>query len=143
MTEMPVVAFRVYPERKSLYFQVYVWGDRDAMVEHSQKFGKRPEDKRLQAYCSPRRCFRVKPGQPDRLTPCCGEVNFYRDNIGAGTVTHEMTHAAFAWSDRVGLVREQTPWDCPSVSETEERFCRVADLLVHQFYVKAYRKGVC
>jgi hypothetical protein len=64
-----------------------------------------------------------------RRHPCCGEVLFHTKRIGAGIVSHEMTHAAafhLAW-DR-GLDPH------PDNKVAHEKLCIVQGNLVAQFY---------
>lgn len=135
-----IIRFRIYPESRTLHFLVNVWPNRqDVICRARDTYGLTPDDEKLQAYVSPRRVYRVHADGRKRLKPYCGEINFYRENIGAGIVAHEMGHAMLEWCKRIGHVIEEASFDSPKVSDSEERACIVLGELVRQFYCHAQR----
>jgi hypothetical protein len=67
------------------------------------------------------------------LTNDVGEILFHEGFLGAGVVSHEMTHAALFWLERVGLSAQDLA--DPSV---EERLCLVVGHLCRKFWAKYF-----
>lgn len=146
MTPQPdPIRFKVYPEKKKrLFYWVYVWPDRDALVERSKTlypdFGHNHE---TYGFCSLVKVWKVGSDGRKRRDSRCGEINFFREHIGAGIVSHEMTHAALGWAQRVGVMLEQyEDWSKSVVSDAEERYASAVGELVRQFYVRAHELGL-
>lgn len=86
----PLYTFRVYPEGRYLYAEVNIWSTKRAMHDY-KKVGRG-----YQAICTPLERI-SKDGR--KLGQFC-EINFYRNALGIGVVSHEMGHAAFCWAGR-------------------------------------------
>lgn len=70
-----------------------------------------------------------------------GYVFFARDHFGAGTVAHELAHAAFRLMERDG--RTVDHWAGPTeVGDTEEQYADLVQHLTRSFWREAYRSGV-
>jgi hypothetical protein len=139
------VTIRVYPENRSLYYTCYVWPSREAMHRHMRSEGRRPRRPSIGlvtgAYCARHRRYRVYDDGSMRISPQIGEVHFHRDQLDSETVTHEFTHAALGWAERVGCdptgEGSEDYWNDP-----EERFCYALGEMVGQFTTRAYALGV-
>ena len=104
------------------------------------------------ASCGGRESYTVEPtrkGKPQRLrkTGLFAEANFYRQQIGIEVVSHEMTHAAFAFAERRGLPLDQTidktfskggRLNTLPIDGVEERFCYALGQMVRQFVTRCY-----
>lgn len=144
------ISFRVYPEGCYLYCEVNIWPTRKDMRNHTRL----PKD--TVASCGGRESFVVQPKrkgkrQQMRKTGLFAEANFYKDEIGIEVVSHELTHAAFAFADRRRLPLAETV-DRPFVPNgrfntldtdgPEERFCYAQGQMVRQFVNKCYEVGL-
>lgn len=82
-----------------------------------------------------------KNGRKTKL-PDCGQILFSLPCVGAGLVSHEMTHAAIRWAERVRLGARRVFNGAKSragVSDEHERFCQAQGQLVSEFWTKFYR----
>lgn len=144
------ITFRVYPDGRHLYCQVNVWPTKKAMFEHL------PLPRTAVASCGGRESYKVEPRQKEqrqrlRKTGLFAEANFYRRRIGIEVVSHEMTHAAFAFADRRKLPLEETVdkvfrnkgrFKVMEKDGPEERFCYALGQMVRQFVNKCYDVGL-
>ncbi len=63
-----------------------------------------------------------------------GQILFYQKRLGAGIVSHEMTHAALFWLERIGRLA-----DLATDADVQEQCCQVQGNLTRQFWVKWLR----
>ena len=63
--------------------------------------------------------------------PCIGFLCFHMNNMGAGVVSHEMSHAALFWFKRLHIPLARLEKD----AAVAERFCLAQGLMVRQFWV--------
>lgn len=138
MAHPPTARFRVHPEGKYLYALVNIWPTKKAMYDH------KPLDRNHDACCSGPE-INLHTGRLVRKNGQFCELNFCLDYLGVGVVSHEMTHAAFCWAERVKLPIHEIK-DHP-LSKTsgllaqdgpEERFCYALGEMVRQFTQKCY-----
>lgn len=144
----PLLTFRIYPEGSYLYAEVNVWPTKKAM------YGYKPLNRNHEASCTGTTLYRVSKkqrGRPQRTrkTGLFAELNFYRGYLGVGCVSHEMTHAAFSWADRVKLPLSEISESPLSKTSgilprdgAEERFCYALGEMVRQFTKTLYAKGI-
>lgn len=144
------ISFRLYPEGSFLYCEVNIWPIRRDMHRHL------PLGPKTVASCGGRESYTVEPkrkGKPQRMrkTGLFAEANFYRDGIGVEVVSHEFTHAAFAFADRRKLRLDQVMdrefkhkgrFNTLDLDGPEERFCYALGQMVRQFTQKCYDLGL-
>ena len=120
------VHFRVRPEYKRLYFDVFVWGSRRAMHSHlASQYQPRGWKKTVAAFVVP--AWRAKN--------CLGEIHFNRRWLDGDTVAHEAQHAALEWAKHKGLDVVEIiypPEPRQLTSEAEERLCEATGAICHQ-----------
>lgn len=121
-----LISFRVYPENRSLYAQVNIW--------HSKNSS--PLSRRHAASCWPCESYRVTPQNKARKQGLFAELTFYRERLGVGVISHEMTHAAVLWARRRGLI------DDVSENPAEERFASAVGEMCRQFTQRCYELGL-
>lgn len=123
------VHFRVRPEYKRLYFDVFVWGSRRAMHDHlANQFQPRGWKKTVAAFVVP--AWRAKN--------CLGEIHFNRRWLDGDTVAHEAQHAALEWAKHKGLDVVEIiypPEPRQLTSEAEERLCEATGAICHQIHL--------
>ena len=112
--------FRVYCENRSLYVEVRAYDSLKAMRRDLKKREGIGFSDAYGAFCS---CDVVsfKSGKA-RKKPIVGTIYILK-SVGVGVLTHECTHAALRWAERIGLgeFASTSGWSCHS----EERFCWV------------------
>lgn len=138
------ITFRVYPERKTLYFKVNVWPTKKAMREHVKRhpligYGSLGK---FEALASGFDVTRYKKGRPARRWACCGEVNFHRGFLFGGVVSHEFVHAGLRWLARMKIHEKLYQPNGVRVADTEERLCHAIGRMVEQFTHHAYRTRI-
>jgi len=145
----PLLSFRIYPEGRFLYAEVNIWPTKKAMYEH------KPLSRDHEASCTGSTLYRVakkRRGKRQRIRKAglFAELNFYRRYLGVGVVSHEVTHAAFSWADRVRLPLSEISDDLPGSQTSgvlprdgaEERFCYALGEMMRQCTQKLYDKGI-
>lgn len=141
------VTFRLYPEGAFLFCEVNVWPTKKAMYDYL------PLGRSHAASCGGREQYLIPPKGKGRMrkTGLFAEANFYKRCIGIEVVSHELTHAAFAFADRRKLALSETvnkeyevdggktalDSDC-----VEERFCYALGQMCRQFTQKCYDLGL-
>ena len=124
--ELEALVFKVYPERKRLHLDVYVWANRRDMRTYLKT-----------SY----------PGKGLRNVLACvlwpvdtlhkprkgyvGEMHFNREDLQMEIIRHEAVHAAIRWAKYVGLDVDTDVLQ-PTASDTEERFCYAVGNIVDQ-----------
>ena len=78
----------------------------------------------------------IRPDGTEKKKPHMGVILFYRQRLGVGIVSHEMTHAAIRWGYRVGLRLDEAE---DADGAREERVAWVQGYLVTQFWRAFYR----
>ncbi len=138
-----VVHFRVYCDAagKRRYYKVFIFRTEEQMYEHFKKTNTQSRWKRggigklnFVAVCQGYRRYDVK--RRGRLLPDIGQILFTADRLGAGVVSHEMTHAVIYWADthtKIDLAK------IASSTRTDERIALVQGNLVNQFWSKFYK----
>ena len=138
---------RLYPEEgSSLYVRALVFARRRDMVRHwrdsgSALFGR--------AQCQAMQVTHYDKKKRPRMLPIVAELSFWRKEIGMGTVSHECTHAAFAWARRrrlrvadVGEVAFDAMGAAIPRAHPEERIACVVGDLGSQFVRRAAAAGL-
>jgi len=99
MKPEPLAIIRLYPERRSrLYARVRVWPTVRAFQKARPDLGR---DAR--GACTGHQWFRFSKRRRRKLGVFC-TVELIIGWMGAGTMAHELTHAAIQWAERVGIV---------------------------------------
>lgn len=139
----PLATFRLYPAGRYFYALVNIWPTKKAMYAH------RPLQRDHDAACTGISSRTVYTDGTSRKNGFFAELNFYKGYIGIGAVSHELTHAAFNWAERVGLcLNTQTIKESNNSKgvlpeeHAEERFCYAIGDMVKQFTVKCYKLGL-
>lgn len=143
------ISFRLYPEGLFLYCEVNIWPNKRAMLDHTRLGGTKYE-----ACCGGRvaykTCKSCKPAHMRRIG-IFAEANFNRHAIGIEIVSHELTHAAFAFAERRRLDLADAVdkhYATGGSSKTmeiegpEERFCYALGQMCRQFTAKCYKIGL-
>lgn len=94
-TLKPLARFRVYGWKSSLYFLVFVWPTREAMLAYERRTNKYVQDDH-DAHVQPIDRVRVYKDRPSRLMPYLGEIHLHKAKLGAGLISHECFHATTA-----------------------------------------------
>lgn len=128
---------RIYPHCKSLYFKVYVFRTWNAMHQHCvmKTYHGRGEINRGRSLAQ---CFNGPQYDDEgKLTPCLGEIIFYKNRISPDIVSHEMTHGAIYWASRANInpVDDTDESMINGVSQ-EELFVMAQQEMVKQFFEK-------
>lgn len=142
------ISFRLYPEGSFLYCQVNIWPSKKAM----QAYVKLPGNK-YEACCCGRLVYKIPANRKGRLrrTGLFAEANFHRKRLGVEVMSHEMTHAAFAFAERRGLrlgeavnkaYRVGGARMTMEIDGPEERFCYALGKMCRQFTQKCYDLGI-
>lgn len=86
-----------------------------------------------------------------RTTPRLGEIVLLHRHLGAGTLSHEVAHAAIAWAARVDLrvdratntPRPRRSWGKSlGVTDAEERFCWALGYMVNRLAGQLWDRGL-
>lgn len=123
----PIKRFRLYPERRSLYFVVNIWSTRQHMRDAVA-------DLEVEAMCSSEFIIRVYPDGRERLMPHLGRIDFHAGALEPEVVAHELLHAVFRWAERISLEFHLYPEPgnmdamCP-----EERLCYAHTSMMRAF----------
>lgn len=145
---LPPETFRIRPQQGSrYYFVVHVGTGLGTMRAAMRRHSGWAHPKMLGAVDSVR--HRLPSG---RLTGCCGVIYFSRRHIGTGIVAHELAHAAFRLSERLGDRVEHWRWreggrvthvdGSATTVPSEERYCVLVEGLSRDFWNKAYATGL-
>lgn len=137
----PLLSFRVHPDSKFYYCEVNVWPSKKAMYAHL------PLQRNHEAACGARESIDVFPSGRTRRTGLFAEANFYRKRLGVEIISHEFTHAAFAFAERkrwdlnAALNHDGQAGETMDRDGTEEMFCYALGRMVRQFTAKLYEQG--
>lgn len=140
-TELPIT-FRVYPERnRKLYYQVFIFPNRRQMYlfrdeQHRSgaigyRKGHGKGSNRFLAICQSWITENFGPRGGMTLGRSIGEILFAVPYIGAGVVSHEMTHAAIRWGANKGIDGRKV---MSEFGRDEERICLAQGHMVRQFW---------
>ena len=132
----PLASFRIYPDDRALYFKVYVWPSKAAMLAHLRSMNLSASRDTV-AQCSSYSIAKIKGGHW-RTKPILGEINFHAKQLNAEVVSHECGHAALSWARRKKFKKfnlEDLPIG-PLVSRNEERFCYALGHMVNQIAIQ-------
>lgn len=134
--------FRVFPEPTSrLHYRVRVFESTAALRKYLTR-GRLPWRRSLGRYgramCSSWQ--RLKGG---KMSPDCGEILFVKAWLGMEVITHESTHAAVNWANRIKLTFDRDPivrGRSKLASPDEERFCYGLGQLAKQIAARLYER---
>lgn len=89
------LTFRLYPEGSFLYCEVNIWPNKKTMQTYTRLRGK------YEACCGGRLSYMIPARGKGRMrrTGLFAEANFNRNRLGIEIMSHELTHAAFAFAD--------------------------------------------
>lgn len=136
---MRPITFRLYPEKRTLYFAVNVWPTRKAMISRLRELAVNVHDG-MQAACSTWERTKYRKGKPARKRPVCGELNFHRERLSIEIASHEITHATVGWARRMQIDPMTIDDDVAAESDDNERFAYAQGRMVAQFNHQAYRR---
>jgi hypothetical protein len=141
--------FRIYPnDDRQHYYTVFVFDERYQMhVFHQKQIdviqAQEPSVSALaetnlfgdfEAITSAWRVEAVDVSRQPASDLNLGQILFYKKRLGAGIVSHEMTHAAFFWMERRGMLAALA-----TDADVQEQCCLVQGNLTQQFWVKWLR----
>jgi hypothetical protein len=138
------IMFRLYPERRYLYFVGAIWETLLHMHWYLESVGV--ENLAYQighvsatttGLCRDYKATRQRRNGTVCLSGQCGEVHLSREDLSADLVAHELTHATINWARRVRI----NPL-AKTGSADNERFCRAVGSMVGQFNRHAARLKV-
>lgn len=116
------------------------------MLGHTRLGGTKYE-----ACCGGRVSYQISELGKMRKSGLFAEANFNRHAIGIEVVSHELTHAAFAFAERRKLDLGQTvdkfykeggQFESLDIDGPEERFCYALGQMCRQFTAKCYKIGL-
>lgn len=135
--------FRAYPGPRSLYFKVFVWPTKRAMLFHvngacgAALRGRRDFEALV---CPSTTVFFPKRGA-QRTRPCLGHIHFHRNSLRMGIICHESGHAALAYCERMGFdVKEKVTARLTNTLDHEtgeERFCYALGNIAREIVIGA------
>ena len=137
---MNPVRFRIRPVAKRFYFKVLIFDTKAEMREWWRQYDRqflagKYDGSGFGAMTIPYELIRG-----EEIGSEIGTVIFSKEQVGSGTVAHEMGHAAM-WYDR--LVNGNTNAEYgESIGEAEERMLYVLAELVSQTVNKMYKKKI-
>jgi len=154
MKPQPIAIIRLYPERKSrLYARVRVWPTVRAFQKARPDLGRN-----ARGACTGNQWFRFPKGRRRKLGVFC-TVELIVGWMGAGTIAHELTHAAIQWVERAGIApakifanaRDWGRWSFGPVANvkthkvlradsSEERFCYALGEMYRQLNERCHRQ---
>jgi hypothetical protein len=123
---------------------VNVWRDKAEMLAYwaATRGRKSAEHHRgAGALATGRDVYRVLPGGRMQKSGEFAEINCHRACLDLEIVSHEVTHAALAWCERVRL-NPTIDGDGRNVSGEEERFCYAVGHMVNDFAKHLHRRKV-
>ncbi len=134
MTSKPTLRFRIYCDPKhrksSPFFYVSIWRTlpiaRERMVELAHNPRNRRRANEALACCYSWRQVSCRGKGKPKLMQEMGELVFPESYCGSGTISHECTHAAIAYIDRLKEDGKRL------VLGEEERLCIVVGALTRQ-----------
>ena len=150
---LPPATFLIRPRvRGRICFIVHIADSLTAMRATMRRCSGWAHRQQLAAVDSATDWVRDRDGR--RRKGClCGVLYFARNCLGAGLVSHELSHAAFRYCERIGLRvvhwkrREQMFTSArlanrSLTASSEEKYCDVTEQLNRDFWNKAYRLGL-
>lgn len=130
-----MIKFRLYPENRSLYFEVRIYPTKKQMQKDAGR-------KDFAAICQPFKQISCKNGKYKTL-PICGVIRFWQKDMGVGTISHELLHAVLDWGRRVKIINEEFLTNCNDTNnDLEERLCHVYGEMVRQFVNQCYKRKI-
>lgn len=148
--------FRIYCEKPTglvkpqrgvrRYFTVFLFRDKPTMYKffdlQNERMGLPALKKDFSAITRVWKHLVVDAHGHSRIGSSLGAILLHRDWIGAGTISHEMTHAVIGWAAIRGLDPSRVIESMNGhrdANRTEEMVCWVQGYLVNQFWNKFYR----
>jgi hypothetical protein len=142
-----VASFQVKPNpAKPQYYNVLVFETKAAMHAHWQeqlrigcwgaiRKANGTVHSSFEAQATNSRRYALKAGRWHK-SDNIGEIIFYRDFLGAGVVSHEMTHAALYWVTS----KKNTDFGYRLDFKDDERLAEAVGQMCRQFWVKWFKK---
>lgn len=130
--------FRIYPEGRHLRYDVFIHDTKKEM--HLWQFPIKPD---FRAIVNEHTIYRN--GKRKRMVALrtIGEIHFYRRQIGAYVVSHELLHAALGWARKIKLDFNPIMLrDGGFAHPNEEALCEVHGRLMQQFVKKCVELGL-
>lgn len=138
------VAFRIYPEplTSRLYFRVTVFPTLRDLRTYGRDAFHSPSGRRALGWCGTYTVRAYLRRERQQTRPICGEILLGARHLRVGIISHECTHAAFGYARRRRFRANDPCHGRVSVSDGEERFCRVQGELVRQLVAKLFTLGL-
>jgi hypothetical protein len=124
--------FKIYPDNHWVWIEVFIHHSQKAMV----KFVDDPALKDFHGLSRGGYTVKIHKNGSESLTGQIGELHFHRGAMGAGTVSHESTHATFRYfQHRLRFkLKPMSKKSGRDVSSWEENFCWVLGNIANQIY---------
>lgn len=141
-----LATFKVRPEPKQsrLFYYVRVFRSERALRRYlSRSPFPRVLGRYGRAMCSSFDAIKVLEDGREYKTPEMGEILIPKARLGSEVISHECTHAALGWAQRIKLDPMTKPSRSQSgilaASSAEERFCYGLGQMVRQLIAHGYR----
>jgi hypothetical protein len=127
------IKIRLYPHKNSsLYALVHIWKNRKTFHAHENTIRRQTGEKLLtntnMAVCCGVKVIDFRRGKKGKTKGVFAEIHFSEENLNLYILSHELTHATFAWVERIGY---QIGKD-----ECNEEFCHTQDSMLYQLYCR-------
>lgn len=141
-------AFRIKLRRNGrtrFYVHVYIYSTLAELRQEARRERGHNHTKGLIAFCRKFIPIARAGKAPGKLM---AELYFAKNHMGVGTITHEVTHAAFWWAYRNGWRAMQTSYTTsnmthPSAADTrEEQMATMIGELTRQITLELYTRKV-
>lgn len=130
-------SFRIKPKKGRFYFVVLVFETKQQMWEYYKFQPQAQGFEKFGAICQPYEIVNTKTGKRKSEI---GEILFAKSQLGAGTIAHEIGHAAFHY-DRL-INGNETATYGENIGEAEERVLYLLAEMVKDCIDKMYEAKV-
>jgi hypothetical protein len=135
-----MIRFRLYPkENTSLYAIVNVHDTKEQMLKKLKPSQRRPTLRAFEAGTVRR--------LGGRKLPIFTELHFHRQDLSPELLAHELNHALFTWSIRIGLkLVDKQEFSAKNIGilskdSDEERFCTAHSYMFVRLFQKLMKAG--
>lgn len=143
ITTKPTVKFKIKPKSGRFYFNVLVFDTKPEMWAYNTKENLRAgieDNERFGAMCKSYKIIRVGKDGSEEMKSDIGTILFAKSQLGAGTVAHEIGHAAFHY-DRLINGNEKAEYG-DEIGESEERVLYLLAEMVSDCVNKMYKLNI-
>lgn len=140
----PIIMFRIYGWKSSLYFRVYIWKHlKDVRREYNKNKNNKETSNGVMAFVRPISRYRIYENDKHKITPLVGEIHLQLKNLKTGVITHESVHAAIALLKRLSFKFVKIDEiEYSKHINAEELFCYTVDCFARQIVDKIYKLNI-